>query len=44
MIKEKAPKNRLIGRTAGDNIFDTINTIILLLLCVVTLYPMYFVI
>ena len=44
MIKEKPTKNRLIGRTAGDNVFDTINTIILLLLCVVTLYPMYFVI
>ena len=43
MIKEK-PNNKLIGRTAGDAVFDSVNTFILLLLCVVTLYPMYFVI
>lgn len=30
--------------TLGDRIFDTINTIIMILLCIVTLYPMYFVI
>ena len=30
--------------TLGDRIFDTINAIIMILLCLVTLYPMYFVI
>lgn len=34
----------LVKRSTGDYIFDTINVIIMLLLCLVTLYPMYFVI
>ena len=34
----------LMKRSTGDYIFDTINVIIMLLLCLVTLYPMYFVI
>ena len=44
MNREKEVRSKLIGRTAGDHVFDAVNTIILLLLCVVTLYPMYFVI
>ena len=44
MSIKKPSRNKLIGRTMGDNVFDSVNTIILLLLCVVTLYPMYFVI
>ena len=30
-------------RSVGDRIFDTCNAILLILLCLVTLYPMYFV-
>ncbi|MBR4442023.1 MAG: carbohydrate ABC transporter permease [Clostridia bacterium] len=44
MSKEKAVSNKLIGRTMGDRVFDFVNAFILILLCFVTLYPMYFVI
>ena len=44
MAREKEAKRKLVGRTLGDKIFDTANAIILLLLCFVTLYPMWFVI
>ena len=44
MNKEKAISNKLIGRTMGDRVFDFVNAFILILLCFVTLYPMYFVI
>lgn len=39
--KERVSANLLIGKSLGDRIFDVANTIILLLLCFVTLYPMY---
>ena len=44
MKNEKEARSKLIGRTMGDRIFDFVNTVLLLLLCAVTLYPMYFVI
>jgi len=44
MSKERAVHNKLIGRTVGDRVFDAVNAFILILLCFVTLYPMYFVI
>ena len=43
MTSAAKKKNSLIQRSIGDRVFDTANTIILLLLCLVTLYPMYFV-
>ena len=41
---EKRPVRRrnAIKRTAGDKVFDVINVIILLALCFVTLYPMWY--
>ena len=39
----KKKNSSLIQRSVGDRVFDTANPIILLLLCLVTLYPMYFV-
>ena len=32
-----------IKRSTGDRIFDVINTIVLVALCFVTLYPMWYV-
>lgn len=42
--KEKKPVRRrnTIRRTTGDKVFDVINVIILLALCFVTLYPMWY--
>ena len=40
----KKKKGSPFNPTMGDRIFDTINAIIMILLCIVTLYPMYFVI
>ncbi len=40
----KKKKGSPFHPTMGDRIFDTVNTIIMILLCIVTLYPMYFVI
>ncbi len=36
-------KSKLLKRTKGDIIFDTINVIVMLILCFITLYPMYYV-
>ena len=44
MSKEKDVHNKLIGRTKGDKLFDLINGFVLILLCLVTMYPMYYVI
>ena len=44
MSKEKEISGKLIGKTAGDRVFDAVNAVILILLCFVTLYPMWFVI
>ncbi len=44
MKNEQTVSTKLIGRTMGDKVFDAVNAFILILLCFVTLYPMYFVI
>lgn len=38
-----ATKSNIIKRSASENIFDVVNVIFLLLLCVVTLYPLLYV-
>ena len=40
----KKKKGSPFHPTLGDRIFDTFNAIFMILLCIVTLYPMYFVI
>lgn len=40
----KKKKGSPFHPTLGDRIFDTVNAIIMILLCIVTLYPMYYVI
>ena len=40
---ERDTSTKLIGKSLGDRIFDIVNTIVLLALCVVTLYPMWYV-
>jgi putative aldouronate transport system permease protein len=37
-------KSKLIKRTTGDVIFDVVNTLFMLLLAFITLYPMYYVV
>lgn len=44
MSKEKNPKGMAIKKTTGERIFDVCNTIILVALCFVTLYPMWYVV
>lgn len=40
--KKFAPRRNTIRRSTGDKVFDVFNTIILLALCFVTLYPMWY--
>ena len=39
---KSTPRGTAIKRSTGDRIFDVINTLILLALCFVTLYPMWY--
>ena len=42
-IEKAQVKHNAIRKSVGDRIFDTFNTILLLMLCFITLYPMWYV-
>ena len=42
-IEKAQVKHNAIRKSVGDRIFDTFNTILLLILCFITLYPMWYV-
>ena len=44
MAKQATAHGMAIRKSMGDRIFDVCNTIVLLALCFITLYPMWYVI